>query len=228
MANYPTSLPSATPADHGEVLGELVAIATELGTDPAGSSATVRERLEAVTPTAQGLSPHGNFVQSNMNARANANLAITANAAYLMPVEMHPSRVYAQIGIRVGTGGSAGSVIRLGLYARNIDGTPGALIVDAGTVDATTSGYKSVVVSFTPDRVPYCVAVACQGSPATAPLVAALNNNRETTGTGLWLSSNGEAQGGYCVVNVTGGLPPDASGAVDSGWPQPIVFFGAA
>lgn len=30
MANYPGSLPSATPADHGEVVGELRAVATEL------------------------------------------------------------------------------------------------------------------------------------------------------------------------------------------------------
>lgn len=30
MANFPTSLPSATPANHGEVVGELVAIATAL------------------------------------------------------------------------------------------------------------------------------------------------------------------------------------------------------
>lgn len=54
MANYPTSLPSATPATHGVVLGELVAIATELGLDPSGTFSDVKARLDA-TLIASGL-----------------------------------------------------------------------------------------------------------------------------------------------------------------------------
>jgi hypothetical protein len=48
VANYPTALPSATPATHAEVLAELRAIATELGLDPSGASATVAARLSGL------------------------------------------------------------------------------------------------------------------------------------------------------------------------------------
>lgn len=48
MANYPTTLPSTTPATHGEVDDEIVAIATELGTDPALAFTDVKARLAAL------------------------------------------------------------------------------------------------------------------------------------------------------------------------------------
>jgi hypothetical protein len=49
MANYPASLPSASPATHGVEADEVVAIATELGTDPAGTYTDVKTRLGAST-----------------------------------------------------------------------------------------------------------------------------------------------------------------------------------
>jgi hypothetical protein len=45
VANYPSALPSATPASHAEVLAELRAIATELGLNPSGSESDVAARL---------------------------------------------------------------------------------------------------------------------------------------------------------------------------------------
>lgn len=52
MANYPTSLPSSTPASHGVVKDEMIAIATELGLNPSGSDATVVTRLDNLTSVA--------------------------------------------------------------------------------------------------------------------------------------------------------------------------------
>jgi len=45
MANYPTSLPSASPGFHSGVNDEIVAIGTELGLNPKGSYASVLARL---------------------------------------------------------------------------------------------------------------------------------------------------------------------------------------
>lgn len=48
MANYPGSVPSSSPATHTVVNDEIVAIATELGTNPKGSFADVKARLDAL------------------------------------------------------------------------------------------------------------------------------------------------------------------------------------
>lgn len=78
------------------------------------------------------------------------------------------------IGMQVHTAGSAGAVIRVSLYASDgAGGGPGTLIVDAGTVDATTSGWKEATfTAVTAPAGPVWVALAAQGSPATPPRIA--------------------------------------------------------
>jgi hypothetical protein len=58
-----------------------------------------------------------------------------------------PACTIDRIGAEVTVAGTAGSVVRLGIYADSGSMTPGALILDAGTIDATTTGYKEITIS---------------------------------------------------------------------------------
>jgi hypothetical protein len=66
------------------------------------------------------------------------------------------------VGIIVETG-EPGAVARLGLYENN-NGLPGDLIVDAGTVDASTAGAKNITVDEEIDAGIVWCAVVLQNS----------------------------------------------------------------
>ena len=109
----------------------------------------------------------------------------------------------------VTTAGSAGSVIRMGVYADDGTGNNvGALVADFGTVGTTTTGVKEITVSqaLTPGR--YWFVVVPQGAPATSPTI------RVTTGPSVLLP-----QGSTTPTNLTGVLPrisTTASGSLPS------------
>lgn len=71
----------------------------------------------------------------------------------------------------VTTPGGTGSVVRMGVYADDGTGYPGALLVDAGTVDTTTTGVKTLTLgtalSLAAGR--YWLAGVGQGAPAPNP-----------------------------------------------------------
>lgn len=75
---------------------------------------------------------------------------------------------FDRIGCDVTTAGEASSVMRLGIYADN-NGTPGALILDAGTVTTATTGIKTITISqkLAPGR--YWLAALTQAAATTQP-----------------------------------------------------------
>lgn len=102
----------------------------------------------------------------------------TANGtALLTRVILADETPIKAIGMQVHTTGSTGAVIRVSLYAPDgAGGGPGTLIVDAGTVDATTSGWKEATfTAVTAPAGPVWVALTTQGSPATLPRIAGGN-----------------------------------------------------
>ncbi len=56
----------------------------------------------------------------------------------------HPIRI-DRIGVNVTTAIASGSV-RLGIYESLASGLPGSLILDAGTIDAATTGFKEITI----------------------------------------------------------------------------------
>jgi hypothetical protein len=64
----------------------------------------------------------------------------------------------------------AGATPRLGIYARSSDNRPGDLILDCGTVDASTTGVKEITISATIPAGLFFVAVAHQGASSTLRL----------------------------------------------------------
>lgn len=115
-----------------------------------------------------------------------------------------PGGVIDAIGIAVTTG-AATSTVRLGIYADDGTGYPGALILDAGTVNSTTTGHKEIVLS-TPILLPaglyWLVGVAQGGAPTVRSISQSAVfpvGNTTTAGT-----HNGAS---YLQAGVTGALP---------------------
>jgi hypothetical protein len=107
------------------------------------------------------------------------------------------------------TAGSTGAVLRLGVYADDGSGMfPGALVVDAGTIDATVVGNAALTLSTALVLVAgkYWVGGASQGSPATAPVVRIVGTN----GAVLMPSTTASASNiptGAAQNSVSGALP---------------------
>lgn len=72
--------------------------------------------------------------------------ALTANNLYAIPLLVSRDMTVDRIGIEVAIAGTAGCVIRLGLYEDDDAYYPGALLLDAGTVAGDTTGVKLITI----------------------------------------------------------------------------------
>lgn len=112
---------------------------------------------------------------------------------------------------------TTGEVARLGLYADNGRGAPGALIVDGGTIDlSTATGIKTVTVAQSVRHGLYWLAFVHQG-PTNSAQVLAING--ASTTSRLYVPS--EVSGGsnlydsntaWTQTGITGALPSPFTG----------------
>lgn len=130
-------------------------------------------------------------------------LTHAAGYGYWTPFPVERDVTLDRIGVEITTAG-ASTVLRMGIYADD-GGSPGSLVLDAGTVDASSTGWKEITISqaLTAGRVWLCL--AAQGS-----------NNVTTRGNyGVlsvpFLSATGDRNGGcYYKASITGALPASA------------------
>jgi hypothetical protein len=112
-------------------------------------------------------------------AAASGNLSMTEGREFSVPIYIPSGAGIDRILINVTVAGAAGSVIRLGLRANDNQGWPGTLIVDAGTVDSTTTGSKTVTIDVSAatvgNRFVWMSAVA-QGAASSQPSVSQMVN----------------------------------------------------
>lgn len=112
--------------------------------------------------------------------------------------------------------GTAGAVIRLGLYLDDGNGAPGALLLDAGTVDATLLGMLEVTfAAITLPTFGWAVQ-AVQGGAGTRPTTRFTNTPTELVG-GHTNLANARFQSSW-VRNggVAGALPATFGGILPS------------
>jgi hypothetical protein len=102
------------------------------------------------------------------------------------PFEIGSAVPIDRIGARVATVG-AGSVGRLGIYTATSDGVPGALLIDAGTIDtAGSTGYKEIAVAVTIPAGRNFTAFVPQLS-ATVPAMTGITSMTQTMACfGFW------------------------------------------
>ena len=101
---------------------------------------------------------------------------------------------------------AAGAIIRLGIYNCNTDGEPSTLVLDAGTVSASTYGVKEIAINHTIPAGVYFLAAAAQG---TAPCT--LSRQLGATNFFTWRAATLQYMFGdgfvTATASVTGPLP---------------------
>lgn len=109
----------------------------------------------------------------------------------------------------------ASSTFRLGLYNSDTNGVPSTLILDAGTIDTSTTGLKSITISQTLSAGFYFLAFAQQGGATNATMRAI------TSITGNWspVASTTMSSSSYytCFIqsSISGSFPSNATPTVD-------------
>jgi hypothetical protein len=107
---------------------------------------------------------------------------------------------------------AASSTVRLGIYEVGDDGLPGALVLDAGTVDSSTVGAKEITISQAMFGPYWLIAVPQGGSPTLIyNSGSGIGQQGATVGVNLLSQSNDSNR-----INKTGltGALPDPLGAV--------------
>jgi hypothetical protein len=118
------------------------------------------------------------------------------------PLVLAASTSFAAIGIWV-AGAAATSVVRLGIYNADINGTPTTLVLDAGTVDVSTTGAKQITISRTLAAGNYCLALVAQTAASGSITYVGTPFAQQHANT---MSAYTNAIG-YSQSSVTGALP---------------------
>lgn len=165
----PTTADAALVVNHAGT-DWVEALLKDANVDPL-AAIEAKKLLQVVrTPSTRWLSPMGSA----------STLTLVADKLYAIPVDLNDPQTLTAVSLEITSAGSAGSVVRLGVYADDGTGVPGSLIVDAGTIDgtilyATTPGQLVISKLRSVERVYLCA--AGQGSPATQPTVRSINSN---------------------------------------------------
>lgn len=148
------------------------------------------------------------YWRASVGSTSGTTTTLNAGSTECVPIMCPYGITIDAIAVRVI--GVAGASVRLGLYADNGHGAPGALLVDAGTIEAATTGVKQLSVSVTlPKSQCLWGAISSQGS-ATVTIGA----SNLTPSLGVPYDSNVSALEvltgvGYRFVDntITGALP---------------------
>lgn len=202
MANFPTSLPSATPATHGVAADEIRAIAGW----PSFPPFVPQSGFWYLPAYAQTITNHGPL-----------------NTLVLLPMWWPAGTQVTQLGEWVNTGGTAGATRRLAIYADNGSFYPGALLRDCGTYDGTVTGFQSVT-AFTATDISGLTWVGGVGQTA-ATTVVGINNNVPGISGGTGTPPTGTNVMSAYTETVAGALPATftSTRTVTNGGPRVYV-----
>lgn len=127
------------------------AIETELGTNPSGGAATVKDRLGVIgnfaSPNPGGIVTGNFYDQSFHGANASTTIGV-ANRMELYPFFTSVPFAIDQIGVAVSTL-LAASYAKVQIYATGSNGWPAGLLYESGNLDCSSTGYKFASLSFT-------------------------------------------------------------------------------
>lgn len=162
------------------------------------TAATLGRVVEVPTPSSGRYLNSGSFVATTF----------ATGIAYMRcrKIWIPASLTFDRIACHVSFGGTAGAVVRLGIYRSDSNGLPSTLILDAGTVDSTSTGVKEITISQTLAAGSYWLAEAAQ--------VAGCSLTADTSVNG-WFFETSFATGPMVTLeqaSVTGALPSTWTG----------------
>jgi len=162
-------------------------------------------------------------------------LTMELNRMYAHPVVVMRDCSVKMIACAVSSAGGTGAVVRLGIYKeRDRDSQTSQnrvtvdLVLDAGTVDATTTGVKQIAIdpAVELEAGVYWLAAVAQGSPSPAPTVRAITGFNPMIYAGSFGDTSSQGVVGLRgnVNTVPGDLPSNnAGGSTVLHLPTPIV-----
>lgn len=150
-----------------------------------------------------------------------STLLLTLDHLTFVPFTVGRSCTINQILLEVTTVGTAGAVLRAGIYA-DADGLPGALIVDGGTQIATTVGLKTYTISAPVTAGRIWVASAAQVAACTVRTSSAVEANQ----VGVAAAPTDLSLGSATVFQaaVTGAFPATATPSATATGSAPVRF----
>lgn len=138
-------------AQHANANDAIEAIQAELGTDPSGGAATVKDRLNTIgnfaSPNAGGIVT-GNYYDQSFHGANSSTTAGVANRMELYPFFTSTTFAIDQIGVAVSTL-LAGSNAKVIIYAAGTDGWPNSKLYESADLSCAAAGFVGVSVSFT-------------------------------------------------------------------------------
>lgn len=159
--------------------------------------------------------PSGWWLATGISYTTNA--ALTINNLYAVPIYIPRAGTLTAVGAEftVASTEATTPVMRLGVFADDGAGRPGALLADAGTfsvASGTTPGQVSLTTSISVTPGWYWVSAVVQGASSTPPTVRT-NSTGVTVGVPSMASNTSTAKTAMYVTGVTGSL-----GASYAGW----------
>lgn len=175
-------------AGFGDFYGNRNGERVRFGTDPYDPSTSIWK----VTPN--------NYRQPR--GSTGTTRAMTQNTEYCVPLDVPAGTVLDRIGINVTTAAASG-VVRLGVRADS-NGYPGALLVDASTIDASTTGSKELTISVTTTGIRVWLCAVGQG--ASTIVCTGINGPVWPVEATTLASAAGGVQAAYAQNSITGAL----------------------
>jgi hypothetical protein len=169
--------------------------------------------------------PHGLATISNTGTMTQSALGFT-------PLYIAKSTSINKLGLYVATL-AASSTIRLGVFANSTASNsayPGTLVVDAGSVDSTTTGSKVITLGTAITLNPglyWLAAVAQGGAPVVYVTVSTITYPHSPMGSASAILGPGSGNNTWTSAGVTGALPGTV-GALSLTTRAPLVYFGVA
>lgn len=199
----------------------------QVGADPEGPVDTgggglTQEAADAAYAPLSSLRSHSSFFRSgyySSTPHTNRTTAgSTLNQLNFQPLWVPRALTIDRIAVEVTGAGGAGAVQRLGIYSdAAAKDHPGALLLDAGTVDATGTGLLAITINQALTAGLYWLAVVSQVATSTCRVQS-----------GTWANIPHTSQGASLlrawIEAGVGGALPAAAAPVASGDATPLVY----
>lgn len=153
----------------------------------------------------------GSYYQTTPHATTTTNGALGVGTGRFSPWAVRRTISIVRLGAEVSTAGEAGSLVRLGIYADDGTGYPGALVLDAGTIAGDSATVQEITVSTVLTPGLYWVGAVVQNVVTTQPHLRAiavdLSSEMPLTTSGATPTTNWTPGVGFTGFSMTGALP---------------------
>lgn len=187
------------------------------------------------SPAPRFAPPSGTYVFPTSVATSGTTASLTNGTLRVSPVFIPQTLQITRMGAEVTVIGDVGSKLRIGVYADNGAGYPGALVLDAGQIAGDSATVQEITLgsTLTLNRGWYWLGGVVQSVTTTQPTVRTVGSTVPPVGTGFLLYGTtsipgaGSAQVGYAQSGISNGsgLPANFSSTVSNSGFAPRLFF---